>query len=432
MLALSVSKHIFFSFLSKLFQIGAQCYSLAIITKVFDQQDTGLWLLFFHFVFFFSFFDLGIGGSFLQNRLASLHAKNASYDQKAAYFFEKFFQTVMLYLASFVILSLISSSLTSQFFSNIKYSSTTVQYVFVIFCFFQLMRFPLNFWGTALFSCEKSHLKSILEILENCGLIILASSLFYCKAPLFSSLIICSIFSFSVSSIFLLFTIKHLKWSFLKIFLLSLFANPLITLKSSFPFWLQNILSTFLFSFSPLLFTRYFGISAGSDYILSFKICSLIVGIHIAFLSPLIPFYRICHERNQQSKSLKKLIESLIFSLIFLFVASCLMRAFIEPLLRFWTKREVYFYFDLLPWMVVYCLINVFSIYLNALDKVTRQNVFLIIGLCLFFLTLLFIKPTPKHFCFIGWVCLLPLFISNILEFISITTSSRSKKLKLS
>jgi hypothetical protein len=163
----------------------------------------------------------------------------------------------------------------------------------------------------------------------------------------------------------------------------------------------------------------------GSNYVLSFKICSLVVGIHLAFLAPLLPFYRILHETNQQAQAIKKLIKSLGFSLVFLLGISLLIYIFIEPLLKFWTSREVVFYFNLLPWMLLYGLINVFSIYLNSLEKVTWQNICLILGLGIFTALTSFFKHSEDLFCLASWICLLPLLISNILEVVRLSRSAR-------
>jgi O-antigen/teichoic acid export membrane protein len=159
-----------------------------------------------------------------------------------------------------------------------------------------------------------------------------------------------------------------------------------------------------------------------SNYVLSFKICSLVVGIHLAFLAPLLPFYRILHETNQQAQAIKKLIKSLGFSLFFLLGVSLLIYLFIEPLLRFWISREVVFYYNLLPWMILYGLINVFSIYLNSLEKVTLQNICLLLGLGIFSALTSFFKPSEELFCLASWICLLPLFMSNILEVLRISS----------
>ena len=415
MLTIPISRHIVFSVVAKIFQIGAQLYFLALITKAFDKQDTGLWLLFFHSIFFFSFFDLGLGGTFLQTRLASFQGSKASVDQ-AHFFFEKFFQTLLLYFTAFGLLSLFSQTLTQQFFCSIKYAPSQIQQVFLIFCFFQLMRFPLNFWAAALISSDKSYLKSTLEILENLGAIVLITLVFICKAPLFVALISFSFFSFFVSLLCFFLTAHNLGLSCHNITLDSLFANLLKTLKNTFPFWLQNILSTFLFSLSPFIFNRSFGMEFGSDYILSFKICSLVVGVHLASLAPLTPCYRRLHDTNQQSQALAHLLKACCFTMIFLVVISCMIYMFAQPLLKFWAKRDVFFYFSLLPWMILYCLINVLSIYLNSLEKVSCQNIFLAVGLAIFSLSTLIFNLSEKMFCLVSSFSLIPLFIANLLQ----------------
>lgn len=430
MQAINTSKHVVCSFFSKMCSIGAQCYSLAIITKAFDRQDTALWLLFFHSIFFFSFFDLGLGGCFLQSRLASFYDEKAPSEQQCSFFFEKFFQTLTIYIAAFILLALFSFPLTQLFLCNQKYSSHHVHIVFLIFSFFQFLRFPLNFWTHALMSCQKGYAKSLLEICENCGLILLATTLFILKAPLFSSLIACAVFSFSISLCFFLITIRHLRWRFPKIIFRSLHRNSLTSFKGSFPFWTQNLLSTFLFSFSPFLLNSWTGVHYGSNYILSFKICSLIIGIHFALLSPLMPFYSILSEKMQVDVAQKKLTKSLLLSLGFLLAATIGLLFFIEPLLNFWTKREVSFSFSLLPWMFLYGIINVFSTYLNAIGKVAKQNISLLSGIIIFALFLWVVEnPDEKIVCYASSAALIPLLVSNTLEVFSALNVLSKKQL---
>ena len=98
-------------------------------------------------------------------------------------------------------------------------------------------------------------------------------------------------------------------------------------------------------------------------------------------------------------------------------------------MLKFWTKRDVIFYFDLLPWMILYSLINVFSIYLNALGKVTRQNLSLLLGLAVLTSITLFAKDLDKNL--IGYassVALIPLLFSNIFEVFSLNAQLGAKK----
>lgn len=415
MLTIPISKHIVFSVVAKIFQIGAQLYFLALITKAFDKQDMGLWLLFFHSIFFFSFFDMGLGGTFLQSRLASFQGSKSLLDQ-AQFFFATFFQTLILYFIAFGLLSLFSQTLTQQFFCNVKYAPLQIQQVFLIFAFLQLMRFPLNFWAAALISSDKSYLKSTFEILENLGAAALITLVFIYKAPLFMALISFSFFSFFVSLICFFLTAHNLGLSCSNITFDSLFANPLNTLKNAFPFWLQNILSTFLFSLSPFMFNRSFGMELGSDYILSLKICSLVVGVHLASLAPLTPCYRRLYALNRQSQALAHLLKAFCFTMIFLVVISCMISMFAQPMLKLWAKREVIFYFSLLPWMILYCLINVLSIYLNSLEKVSCQNIFLLLGLAIFSLSTLIFNLSEKMFCLASSFSIIPLFIANLLQ----------------
>lgn len=417
MLKLTLSKHVLFSFFAKLTSIAAQLYSFAIITKAFDHQDTGIWLLFFHLLFFFSFCDLGLGGSSLLNRLALHQAASSSLEERARFFFQRLAQALCVYGAVFFFLYAFATPLTQSLFSNSKYAVENLRTVFLVFSSFQLLKMPLNFWAQCLISCEKGYIKSQLEIVENVSMMALASTLFFFKLPLLQSLVSCAVVACALALVFFCITLYHLKWT-PKLPSLSITMSTFpASLKDSFPFWIQNLLSTFLFSFSPFLVNHSLGIEYGSNYILSFKVCSLVIGIHCALLSPLSPFYTILFQRNDSAQAISKLKQSAIFS-CFYFACACLFIFFCaDSLLSLWTGREIIFYHHLLPWMCLYGLINVMSTLLNALGKVVYQSLFLALGITLFyFITKASSNPSATYYATASWISLLPLLFSNIYE----------------
>lgn len=414
-----LTKHLVLSFTSKITAILAQIVSIGVITKGFDSCDLTLWLLFFQLIFFFSLFDFGLLGNSYLNSVA-IKQYEGSYN--ISFTIKKLFQGVILYSLGFFLFFLFFDH--SLITGETKYDPSYLKKVFFLFSFFSFLKLPFSLWSSTLLGSKKGEIKSLLEIFENLTMMGLALSLFFFKASFTFAILTCSSYSLILSFVFFLFTIKKEKSQpFI------LFDGLISDLKISFPFWLQNLLSVALFSSLPLLVASWSSLEKSEPFVLSFRLCSLLIGIHFAFLNPLLPFFTQDSASGDLRPALSRLKKALFFSSIYFLLGFSLIFLFFEPFALIWTKRALPFTKSLFLWTFLYGMINVLATFLNALGRIKKQVIFLFVGSVCFVIGIkIFKHPFEITIPFFASVALLPLLASNLIEILSIFYESERKK----
>lgn len=115
--------------------------------------------------------------------------------------------------------------------------------------------------------------------------------------------------------------------------------------------------------------------------------------------------------------------------MVFFFAAFCFLyvsHLFIEK----WIHVKANVPPNLFVWAAIYGLINVFSIFLNAFNKIKSQLIFLFLGLFIFVSLSLFlpIAPFQKTVVIYSIISILPLLFSNVYECYTLVRKQNKEK----
>jgi hypothetical protein len=201
-----------------------------------------------------------------------------------------------------------------------------------------------------------------------------------------------------------------------------------LQIKLGLSFWLQNLLSLGLFNTSIYIVASKQGLEKTSDFFLYMRLINIILGFHFAFLAPFSTF--VIHLFFKQKKELiQKLLQALIFTIVFFFLAFSFLYL-LHPFIEKWIHLKVNVPPYLFIWGAIYGIINVFSIFLNAFNKIKSQLIFLFLGLCIFFSLSLFlpIAPFQKTVVIYSIISILPLLFSNVYECYTLVRKQNKEK----
>jgi len=417
---MSLKKNISFSLISKMSSLLFQLSSLSILAKTLSEKELSLYFLLLNLPFFFSLIDFGQTGGGFQNRLTTLEEQGL-HPEKKELFLSHFKLSLSIYsffYLLFFILILMLKEKGALFFSSFYIS---------LYLLFTLMRSPFSLYNALSSSIQKGFLKNRFDLLEH----------FFC----FTFLVLTSFYPLDFhTKITLLFLIPFLItligfFKLTKMHSISIF-EPLsvsnikkhLEIKLGLSFWMQNLLSLALFNTSIYIVAAKQGLEKTSDFFLYMRLTHIILGLHFAFLAPFSTF--LIHLFFKKKKELiQKLLQALTFTIVFFFAAFCFLYV-LHPFIEKWIHVKANVPPNLFVWAAIYGLINVFSIFLNAFNKIKSQLIFLFLGLFIFFSLSLFlpIAPFQKTVVIYSIISILPLLFSNVYECYTLVRRQNKEK----
>jgi O-antigen/teichoic acid export membrane protein len=414
-------KGIGWSATAKLLSIVSQYGIVALVSRELTAEKFGAWSLMMHLIAVASILDFGIGGGGLRNGLTKLYTVGHRSAEEKTLFFSSFF-----FMAALSLLFLgIACIFFHQVFSLLCDQNQEMHMLFFWFVFFILLKLPFTVYASGFYAYQEIQLKALLDCIELLGSVLIT----FCVASIQGSLLL---FFFSHTFFvlvmnmvgFIWFVIRR-KWEWGGIPLQEIFFAIIPLLKTHLLFWLQNIASLALFSLSPIAIVFLGGFARGGEYSLIYRLYSVMMGIHFALLNPLWSYYASAWHSHERELLRSKCFRSAVLTVLVLGVSTLGVTLFYQPIIRFWTGKSIECLEVVIlsgVWMVLYGVVNCFSILLNALDQIKQQVIFLCVGACLnVFLGVILGKAFPAIGVVVAAIiALLPLLCSNILEVIRI------------
>lgn len=428
-----ISKNVAFSALSKGVGIVSQLVITAILSRILSKEEFGLWAILGHFIIIISIFDLGIGGGALRNTLAKHNAVKNTQDLQKKIYFSSFFLIFVLYTALFFLWFFFSRKHFSALF-HIKESQLLQQLEWVAFFVLAIFaKMPFSIYSSGFSAYQEHFLKGAIEVIEQLALVLMIILMFFLKGGFlvflvsYYSLYLCmGIFGF-------LFFLKIRGWKWTKISYKDLKElKKLIGINSLF--WIQNLVSLFLFSLSPFLISFFGNLELGGEYSLIYRFSCLFLGIHFALLNPLWSAYTDAFYKSKFHWIEIQFIKSLKLTVVFLVLSGMVMIFFYKPIIYLWTGKNL----NCTPtvvtsffWMLLYGTINCFSVLLNSINKIQKQVLFLLIGSILNACIGCFFGKSFGMMGVVvaGIIALIPLLCSNVMEVLSIRQKHRHETL---
>lgn len=419
-----ISKNSLFSAFSKIIAISAQCVITAILSRTLSKEEFGLWAILGHFIIIMSMFDFGIGGGGLRNALAKYNiTKDTEHLQKRAYFSSFFLMTGIYTVLFFLWIFFVKNHL--NLFFHIKESHLLEQLEWVSFFIFAIfIKNSFSIYGTGFVSYQEHTLKAIIDSIEHVLLVCMVILVFFLKGT-FSIFLISYYFLYLSIAIFgFIFFLKIRNWQWMNISIRDL-REMIPLLRINGLFWVQNLVSLLLFSFSPFLISFFGNLELGGEYSLIYRFCCLFIGIHFAFLNPLWSAYTDAFYKQNFHWIETNFMKSLKLTGVFLGLGGIVIIFIYKPIIYLWTGKNLSFTTTVIAsclWMLLYGVINCFSVLLNAINKIRRQILFLLIGalLNIVIASLLGNLFGITGVVVAGIIALIPLLCSNIIEVFSI------------
>lgn len=399
---------------AKILNILSQLLITAILARMFDAETFGLWMTFFHYIGLLSICDLGIGGGGFRNALVTTPSQN-----RQALFFSSFYIMFFLYLVLFALLFFISLLFSLNLFPlNNVLLAKKLPLITFIFLLSLLIKIPFSISSTGFLAFEEVSLKAYLDMIESALSLICIAIVFYLNSS-FTQTFSTYFFCIAATSFlgFIFFLLKR-GWRWQKpifyecIKLKSLFSTHLF-------FWAQNLSSLFLFSLSPALISAKVGLVEAGSFSLVYRGCLVALGVHFALLNPLWTKYtQAFHSRNHK-QLFADLFFSLKISLLYFSLFSIFFLFTYNHLIYLWTGKNIeapHLVFSLIIWTFFYGMINTLSIFLNALNQLKQQVLFLFLGALSFLLSASTFGKESSQIILYATLSLLPLLFSNIFE----------------
>lgn len=419
-----ISKNVLVSAFSKAVGIGSQVIIIAVLSRTISKEEFGLWAILSHFIMMISICDFGIGGGGLRNTLAKHNAIDDSEVLQKKIYFSSFFLMCFIYTALFFIWFFFLKKHLNVFLHITEMQLLEQAHWLSFFIFTIFAKMPFSIYGSGFFSYQEYFLKSIFDIIEQLLLVTAVILVFFLKKNFL-------VFFISYYSLYLfmgivgfLFFLKVRRWQWqrssfadLKKLSESLVINGL--------FWIQNLVSLFLFSLSPFLISYFGNLELGGEYSLIYRFCCLFIGVHFAIINPIWSSYTEAFYKEKFNLIEVYFIKSLKFTIAFFGLGGAFMLIFYKPIIHLWTGKKLDCMSLVLVsclWMLLYGIINCFSILLNSINRIRRQIFFLLIGsvLNVSIGALLGRKFGMLGVVVAGIIALIPLLCSNISEVLGI------------
>ena len=353
-----------------------------------NAYEYGVWLTLNSFLVWIDSFDIGLGNG-LRNKLAMAMAEEDK-EKARSYVSTTFFMLLLLTGAIFIISSFLVNSIDWYSVLNIDESliANIKEIIFISLVFFCL-NFLLKFIGNVYQALQlpavnyliyfAGHLLSLIIIYfltKTCEGSLLWVAVVYSAAPPFVYLIFYPI-TFSKLYPYLAPSFKYYKREYLK---------DLLSL--SVLFFIVQVMSIVLFSFSNILISNFFGPDQVTPYNIAFRYFSVIPMLFSLLSAPLWSATTDAYVKNdmqwikQSLKSIQK-INIMLFCLILALVACS------EWVYSVWVGDEVSIPFLMSALMGFYTFVILhslsYSYFLNGMGKLLLQTINIICVAILFY-----------------------------------------------
>ena len=346
------------TFISKSIGTLSHIMTTAYVAAYLPIEQFGLWTILSSLIILAPCFDLGIGGAQLRNRLTQLID-----DQEEGRFYFFYIFTLMLILYSLIVLLLWS------FQSLFGWSKLICGAISLM-----LLRMPFAMNSEGFYAHHETHIRGFLDGLE---FVLLSGLVVACvkMKVAFEWLVILYFGFFVILAIvgFVLFSIRRRWRYYLKI-------SSHFSLVEGRNFWLLNVVSFVLFTQLPTLVGYHYGTHVAGQFGLLYRPFSIVVGIQFAVLNPIWSHFTEAAHKGEHQWISSAHRHLLLFGILGTTLVVALLIPFHSRIIHIWTGIwvEQYGLASLLGlWVLLYGVINCYTILLNALSQVKLQLIVL-------------------------------------------------------
>jgi O-antigen/teichoic acid export membrane protein len=369
------------TFASKGIGLFCQLITTAALAKTLSSESFGIWAILLSLIILSPCFDFGLGGPVLRNFLTENKEGK-----------EFYFSITSLLLVIYGVLGLflfvLFQWLPVASFFHIKdpYLQSVASLVFGAASFLLAIRIPFAMNADAFYGYHETHIRGALDGIEVVILSAVAIALAFLKVT-FLSFITIYFFIYAMTSVasFLIF-LKRRGWQFKWVYPRKALEVTLPHRKVSLSFWVQNMVGLLLFSQLTSFVAHFTNASLAGDFSLIFRLFSIAIGVHFAFMNPLWGNYKEALLQRDFAWIKKTLRLTLLLTFLAFALLIPIMVYLHADLIFLWTKKRIDA--PLLVsltglWTLLYALINSFSIFLNARSKSGVQAITFTIGVLL-------------------------------------------------
>ena len=410
-----MKKRCLYSLAGKLTSHLMQMLLIVLLARVLSKEAFGLWGMFSHMTLLIGMLDGGLGGGGLRNALI----EEVSEEKRKQLFFATFYRIGAIYLL-FVFLCLWALHPLLQWLLVVQDSELKKMLPLLGFSFAVFMGIKASFslYISGFYAFQEDKKKAFLDMAEALLPLLFVGGLVFCNCRflwlyagyygVLASVTLAGFFWF----------IKIRGWKFLKPSWKEggNLLQPLFSIHRDF--WLQNILSLALFTSLPYLLVRVVSLKEVGPHLFLYRGCCFFIGLHFAVLNPLWASYTKALQERKILWMEKTLFLSLIGTLGMCLGFSCFL-LFLHPhILQIGISRFIKcpeWVVGYTVWMTLYASINCLAIFLNACNRVKRQNLFLFFGTLMQWLLARQVQDVSS-LLWVSGLALCPLLLSNILE----------------
>ncbi|MEI8300710.1 MAG: oligosaccharide flippase family protein, partial [Chlamydiota bacterium] len=394
----------------------------ALLSRGLSGEAFGMCAIFAHIMLMVGLFDGGIGGGGLRNTLSTCQLKD---DQKKV-FLSSFYFIGLIYLLLALIYALFIQHYLHHLFVlqdvHLFNQLKTIGWVFVISI---IIKVPFSIYASGFYAFEEDDKKALIDIIESVALVLVLglATIFHQDflvgfAGYYLTLSLMSCLGFG-------WFLKKRNWKLKKFSWTTIYKSIQPLFKIHRAFWIQNLLSLALFSFSPYLLMRFLNLEKVGEYTLIYRACCLFLGIHFSLLNPLWASYTKAFYNKNFMWIEKTLRQSLKLTILLFGLAALGLIFFYQPILFLWSGKQIICHKIVVLyaiWMIFYALINCFSIFLNSVNLIQKQSLALLIGSSSNILLGVFFSKiwSVEGVVLASIISLLPLFFSNLIEILQL------------
>lgn len=414
---------IFGNFFSRLAIHSYQIYFIGFFSRSFNTSWFGVWSLLQQAIIFSSLIDFGFGGGAFRNKLSSLSAANEIKKENNTIFSIVITLSFLLSLI-FSIVFVLGSNLFElhwilRFDACNKMESSSRAFTISLILIF--LRSSLSVYHSVFYAFQKNHYKSFLEVVSYTVLVMVVFISKKCNANS-ESLFLIYFLALSISELLSFFAFfKMVPVKMVKISIQEIVNYIRDQGKNSLLFWVQNLTSLFLFSALLYLVNFCLGTEEAGNYNIISRPFLLLLGIHFMILNPLWSSISDAINHKDLRWIRGMFWKGLFMTILFMASGSILIRGFYKPILFWWSGKILenpLLVSSLGIWVTTYSLVNYLSIFLNAVNSIARQALFLSVGAIISIMGGCLFGSSFGAFgiVFVASIGILPLLLSNIIQ----------------
>lgn len=365
--------------------MAALLVTVSLASRKMSQEEFGLWSILLAFMFLAGSFDLGFRYG-LANRMAALVARaggRQAPDQHSIFLCIFAVEAAIALAGAAVCLCLFPHLPWAALFST-RHPALVAEmpYIMPVVGALLFLYLPFSLWGSALYAYQEITLVSVLSGAQS--LILLGAFAVAVFTVSFQNVLVVYFSAYVLTGVAITaFLFMHRSWAVKWVPWRELKQQVSSISRPSLDFFILSISAALTATVGTFFSGAVTGLEKAGDFSLVQKIFSLLVTLHLAFLSPLAPAYTRHAHLGDWGWVRQQLLSTLRRTWPLIFAGGGLLLVVFHPLvIRVWAGKWLsdFTLAGLLAlWALAMGWINTYSVLLNSLGLVRFQGVFCLV-----------------------------------------------------